>query len=1205
MAQIDQLDIQITADAKSAVTSLQRLSQSLTNISSALAQVNGTGFGAVTNGIASITQAMNGYANSGVKTADFTRLATQLNKLADVDTAGLTGLSSSIKTLTVATQQVAQIGSANQEMVEFARALSRLGGANITRAVQTIPQLGQAMMQLLKTLSQAPAVSRNVVTLTQALAQLTGNLNGIRQASNNCSTGLRSFASSANSSAKASKGLASAIGKVYATYWMLFRAFSVLGKAVDYASSLTEVQNVVEQTFGKSTQAVNDFAKASKDLLGMSELTTKQIASRYQAMGGAMGIENRQLVQTYKNLANVKEGYVEADASASGMSLTLTKLAGDMASFYDTDQKDVAKDLEAIYTGMTRPLRKYGLDLTQTTLQEYANAKGMNVKVASMTQAEKAMLRYQYVLEHTTSAQGDFLRTADTWANQVKIMKQNFISLGTTIGQVFINAFKPFLKSLNNILVKVQEFAIKIANALGNIFGWTYEGNDVGLLSDTEQEASDLIDDLSGANKEAKKLKATIMGYDELNVMQEPKDKDSGSGSGAGGGLMAELNDNSMGHWVKKYESDISNLFELGQAVGDALIKAMQNIPWNDIYASVGRWFKGLADFLNGLISPELFGETGKMIASALNTALHGLYEFARTFDWENLGLSIATGINEFFARFNFTNLALTINKWVQGIFTTIQTAIQNIKWKDIWNGIENFISAIDDSTILLIVGAWITPKVISTFKSEIIKKITEMFGGSLSATAGGFLLAIEVAFVVKHIITDAKAYKEAMGKDSFLDALIHGDKKDKLKYANSKESNPYNESSKYSQQYKKDVDNLNASLEEFGRLNYWNIEDLMPDPQGFRTYDDYTDAMHRFEDQYKKLHGTGLNATLTLNIAKQLHEFNNETNKWAEDFGSSIEGGLLKIQGAYTTVSNKFKSWQEENRAGRESDKQGFIDYTNEVKAKLSTTFDGAKKSLVDWQNTNKQKREEERVQFAQWSTDVYNKIKQTFDDAGKRIKEWFDNKVKPWFTKERWQQLWDNVKSAFSSKWAEIENWWKNTAISRWWNDHVAPWFSREKWSFSGIREGLETAFNNAVDAVKNVWNGFANWLNDKLTFTMPQKTIGGFTIGGGSINLGRLPTFAKGGFPEDGLFMANHGELVGKFANGNTAVANNEQITAGIRDAVIDGMMQVMMATSDNSTKTGGDVNLYLDGRLIAKSTYDNLKTMGRQGLIPKFI
>ena len=136
---------------------------------------------------------------------------------------------------------------------------------------------------------------------------------------------------------------------------------------------------------------VEDMAKTSIQDYGMSELTTKKISSRFQAMGTAMGFPQKQM---------------------AGMSIELTKLAGDMASFYDVSQEDVAKSLQAVFSGEQEPLRKYGLDLTQATLKQWALNNGLNANISSMSQAEKAMLRYQYVMSQTTASQGDFAKTS-------------------------------------------------------------------------------------------------------------------------------------------------------------------------------------------------------------------------------------------------------------------------------------------------------------------------------------------------------------------------------------------------------------------------------------------------------------------------------------------------------------------------------------------------------------------------------------------------------------------------------------------------------------------------------------------------------------------------------------------------------------------------------------------------------------------------
>ena len=276
-------------------------------------------------------------------------------------------------------------------ILELSKALSSLGSKNALAAPENMEKLATSLNRMMTTLSHTPAVSQNLIQMTQALAQLAANGGRVSSASNGLIGGLNGVGSAASRTKKHVFSLAAAFGKFYATYWMVLRGFRLFKKAIDISSDLTEVQNVVDVTFGDMAQKVEDLSKVSIKDFGMSELTTKQISSRFQAMGVAMGF---------------------AQDEMSDMSIELTKLAADMASFYNVEQEAVAESLESIFTGQTRPLRTYGLDLTQATLQEWAMKQGIDANMKSMSQAEKTMLRYRYVLANTTAAQGDFARTA-------------------------------------------------------------------------------------------------------------------------------------------------------------------------------------------------------------------------------------------------------------------------------------------------------------------------------------------------------------------------------------------------------------------------------------------------------------------------------------------------------------------------------------------------------------------------------------------------------------------------------------------------------------------------------------------------------------------------------------------------------------------------------------------------------------------------
>ena len=368
-------------------------------------------------------------------------------------------------------------------------------------------------------------------------------------------------------------------------------------------------------------------------------------------------------------------------------------------------------------------------------------ANGLEADMQKMTQAEKTMLRYQYVLANTGAASGDFLRTINSWHNQLVLLAGGFQQLGSIVGSVLINAFKPFIQALNNVVGAVINFAQVVSDALGAIFGWEYQTGG-GVAQDLEAgagAAQDIEDATGGAADNAKKLNKYIAGWHEVNNMTSNKDSGgSGGGGGAGGGGLADADG---GKWVQKeslwekYTSSIDSLYELGDYISGVLTDAMNSIDWNKVYESARNFGSGLASFLNGLISPELFGATGRTIAGALNTAIYAALSFGETFDWTDFGDSIASGVNNFFATFDFGALANTIDTWVQGIWTTIKTAVQKIEWKTIWDGITDFISEIDLETVALVIGA-ITIKNIGKIilSAGILSTLKTAVGGKISA---------------------------------------------------------------------------------------------------------------------------------------------------------------------------------------------------------------------------------------------------------------------------------------------------------------------------------------------------------------------------------------------------------------------------------------------------------------------------------------
>lgn len=766
---IDSLQIEISANTAIAEKSLERLAASLIKLRNSLGGISNGQFQDLSSGVKQLSEAMQRFTGS-TKTADFTRIATGLNKLSLVNVQGVSDASRAINTLTANLSQIGTIKFDAQGIANIANGIAQLGRKTVTQATTNIPLLTQSLKSLvtglnqigsvtfdstslsqlvsaitkmggksattaasgniaklatelrnmMSTLSKSPKVSSNIIQMTQALAQLASTGGRAGTATRSLSTAFNGFAVSSKKASTSAGGLAAAFGKFYATYWLLLRGLGQFKKAIDISSDLTEVQNVVDVTFGNMSDTMNEFADSALQNYGMSELMAKQIASRFQAMGVSMGF---------------------AQSKMTEMSIELTKLAGDMASFYNVSQQEIATGLQSIFTGETEPLRRFGLDLSFATVEAWALSQGLDADMQSMTQAEKTMLRYQFVLANTGAAQGDFLRTMNSWHNQLVLLAGGFQQLGSIVGGVLINAFKPFIQALNSVMGAVINFAQVVSDALGAIFGWEYQVGG-GVANDMENAAGaaeDIEDATGGAADNAKKLNKYIAAWHEVNNMTSNEGSKGSGGGGGGAGTGSGTADG--GQWVQaesiweKYTSSIDSLYGLGEYISKVLTQTMNDIDWDSIYQSASNFGSGLASFLNGLISPELFGALGTTIGGALNTALYGLNSFGVTFDWTDFGESIAAGINNFFSTFDFALLANTIDVWVQGIWTTITTALTKIEWSTVFDGIKDFLSHIDLETVAIIIEALTIKKIGKVILSAgILKNLKKVIGKKISS---------------------------------------------------------------------------------------------------------------------------------------------------------------------------------------------------------------------------------------------------------------------------------------------------------------------------------------------------------------------------------------------------------------------------------------------------------------------------------------
>lgn len=326
------------------------------------------------------------------------------------------------------------------------------------------------------------------------------------------SSGVQKGIGSINKQAKTMKTSFAGIGKAVSAAFAVKVLVDFGKQAVSLASDLQEVQNVVDVAFGDMADKVEEFAKTSIETMGISELTAKRTASTYMAMGKGMGL---------------------AAQDAFNMSLGLTQLSADMASFYNISQERADIALKAVYTGETEVLKQYGIVMTEVNLQQYALSQGITKSLDSMNQQEKTMLRYNYVLQQTQLAQGDFARTSSSWSNQTRILSENWKQFMTIIGNGLVKVLTPLVILLNKIVTSLVNFANAIASVFGGQKLETQETEKA--ISGAVENQKDLTDETKKTNKEAQKMTAN---FDEIQKIQaQTLQSDKISDFGVTGGL--------------------------------------------------------------------------------------------------------------------------------------------------------------------------------------------------------------------------------------------------------------------------------------------------------------------------------------------------------------------------------------------------------------------------------------------------------------------------------------------------------------------------------------------------------------------------------------------------------------------------------------------------------------------------------------------
>lgn len=379
------------------------------------------------------------------------------------------------------------------------------------------------------------------------------------------------------------------------------KAWNTLGGFFNESNRYIESLNLFEVTMGNSAKSALDFAENVSD---------------------AMGIDVSEWIEYQGTFQQLSTGFGVASDAASVMSQNLTQLSYDLASFFNVDTETAAGKLSSAMAGQIKGLREFGIDTSVAALQQYALENNITKTVSSMTQAEKTFLRYNLILEKSVNIQGDMARTLITPANSIRILNSQIVQLKRQLGNI-VSVFAVKLIPIIQAVVRVAaEAAEKIAKLLGfELPKIDYSGLDTNGFTDDIEDAENGLDNATASAKEFRKQ---LMGFDELNIINENKQTSTSGGSIKNESLDFGVDDLKSYDFLKDMTKETDKWYDSIKKVADIVVEVAKQI-WSAKTAigviiglvalsKVVKWGKGVIDNFTKII------KTIKGLQGATNT---------------------------------------------------------------------------------------------------------------------------------------------------------------------------------------------------------------------------------------------------------------------------------------------------------------------------------------------------------------------------------------------------------------------------------------------------------------------------------------------------------------------------------------------------------------------------------------------------------
>jgi hypothetical protein len=665
---LDKLSSSISAlkQASAGISGLDKVTNFLNGISSVNTTAGVRGVNSVVNAIKKIpnaVSALNGvdfYSMSG----SITQLTNALAPLSILDISGLKSLGSAFKAIGTVPDLTDKLKVADLD--SFADSCQKISTA-LTPLASQLEKVGNAFAklppQLSKVVTQANRVTAANERQKKSYMSLSNQLNGF----------MRSAA-----------------------------------KLVSLKAIATYLGNAAEK-FNSYYEAANLFGVSMKGLTG-------EASTFINKMETLLGIDPTEAMNNMATIQGLTTSFGMASDKAYVLSKNLTQLGYDLASLKNIPVAESFTKIQAAISGELEPIRRLGVDISNARLQQELLNLGYSQSVSTLSQADKAVLRYIAIMKQTTDAQGDFARTLSSPANMIRILQAQLNSLARAVGSLLY----PALKSILPPLIAAVELVKELITGIASLMGVKVEFPDFSSASDAVGGVTDAMDNTTKATgKAAKAFKNYIMGFDELNVIQKDNGSSGGSGSGAGaaGNILGDVDlsgydmfKNYVGSSVDEIKAKLEKLLPLVSgiaagfatwAISNAVLTALEKIKgegslieavlklWkNPIMAAAVAVGIIVARFVSLYQNSEKFRKGLERVRALVYLAAEGFKQ-----GWNisltdgKLGESIEY-LKESLSNLGQSILNLLPESWQEGItsaFDTISKVVKNLDL-DVWD---------------------------------------------------------------------------------------------------------------------------------------------------------------------------------------------------------------------------------------------------------------------------------------------------------------------------------------------------------------------------------------------------------------------------------------------------------------------------------------------------------------------------------------